>query len=166
MKNSWRRMMSTATPAVIAPNEPDAVGFATPTLHLDPMTGGLPISIPSTWSDAVVDPQDLDWQALGARGRKNGRALQRSLATLMRIAGEWPLDRRGPDGGLVLRQALAGWEDNLHSKGPTLWQPGTGPHRVRFPLPSEAAWDGQGQVGAWQLPAALLVARGAWRRSV
>jgi len=129
-----------------------------------------PVFIPDSWK-AHIDPvsaHSVVWAAAGRLARADARTAKTELAPLLDLVDTLDPALKGADGTPLLVHLLSNWDEHFADDygGDDPWWSihalsGATPSRAQLPLPGEPAWDGAGAVEPWELPAALLIARGA-----
>ena len=129
-----------------------------------------PVFIPDSWKDHIdpVSEHSVVWAAAGRLARADARTAKTELAPLLDLVDTLDPALKGADGTPLLVHLLSNWDEHFADDygGDDPWWSihalsGATPSRAQLPLPGEPAWDGAGAVEPWELPAALLIARGA-----
>lgn len=120
-------------------------------------TAPLLIRLPD-WPSFLPAPENEQWADFKRLARSSVEVHHAELNLLLARVHQADPDLKGPDGTPLLTALLAGWGN--------LWNTYLGDYRdnrplALLPLPGEAPWDRQGEIQAWELPAAALIARGA-----
>ncbi len=122
------------------------------------MTHAQPLIRLPDWPAFSPAPKNEHWADFQRLARSSIDVHHAELQLLMARVQEADPALKGPDGTPLLMVLMQGWQK--------IWFTYVGAYADKGPLArlpnfGEASWDLQGEIQSWELPAALLIARGA-----